>query len=369
MPSYPQSFNDGRILVYFTFTLVAQTFFFGGYTVLIILSTRILLKRGLKTETNRVLFILGLFMYILTTAYWAYSIADVANRMQNYLSPVNPGITSRLTKPYDLFNALALLNYALSDGIVVWRAWVICSGDHRKYLYIPVGFLLLTALAIAGTIGLRIADLSKAGFGERSFFAQTLNILQVSNVSTSFLSNLASTILIGVTAWRHRQRIKDAFRNKTKGDQILILLFESGLFYCFSGLTVVVAMLIRLPHGTLGDIYIPVATQFAGAYTPVVLLLVRSQTSLGDTEFLDTISDLTPSRAVSFQPVASRDRNRTVLSTLRSAVHSGPERSRHSSDSGSSAESASGQDGIEENLEKKRGDLEALDISEPGDVV
>ncbi|KAJ6521921.1 hypothetical protein DFH09DRAFT_1047655 [Mycena vulgaris] len=361
MSSSNESFIEGRTLMYFSFTLVVQTFFFGAYTVLIVLSTRILLKRGLKTQSNKALFIVGLFMYTLTTAYWCYSVADVASRMQTYIDPENH-ISSVVNKPYNLFNALVLINYVLSDSVVCWRAWVICSRDHRKYLYIPIGFLLITAMSITATIALRIADLAKPGFSATSDFVSAINILQVSNVGTSFISNITSTGLIGATAWRHRQQIKDAFRKTTKANRILLLLLESGVFYCLSGLTVVVAMLIRMPRGTFGDIYIAVNIQFAGAYAPVVLLLVRNQTSLGDTDFMGSISDVPPAGTVRFG--ASAGHVRTVLSTIHFATHSEPQR--NSFESGNTSESGNAE--IEESLEEKKHALGAPEICEPGDT-
>jgi hypothetical protein len=37
-----------------------------------------------------------------------------------------------------------------------------------------------------------------------------------------------------------------------------------------------VALCIRLPHGTLGDIVFPTGVQLAGAYAPAMLLLIMS---------------------------------------------------------------------------------------------
>jgi len=54
--------------------------------------------------------------------------------------------------------------------------------------------------------------------------------------------------------------------------------------------------LIRLPYGTLGDLYTPLNVQIAGAYPTIVLLLVSSQRSLTDaTQFSDV-----PSRPIEF---------------------------------------------------------------------
>ncbi|KAJ7141413.1 hypothetical protein C8R44DRAFT_763377 [Mycena epipterygia] len=338
---------EGRTVIYFAFTLVAQTFFFGGYTVLILLATLIMLKRGLKTGPNRALFIISLFMYILSTAYWAYSVADVVARMQFFIDPEHPTLYNQVTKPYDLFNALVLINYALSDGIVVWRAWIICSRDHRKFLYLSIVFLILTAMSITATIALRIGTVVEPKLGQRNFFVEVLNVLQVSNVGTSLISNLTATGIIGTTAWRHRQSIKAAFRKKTKGDQIMIVLLESGLLYCLSGITVVIAMLVHLPWGTLGDLYTPMNVQIAGAYAPVVLLLARNQSSLGDTDFLGAISGLPPP-SPGIRAAASRGHIRTMVSTIHFVVNSGTARGSFESELDSDSHHE-----IEGNTEKK----------------
>ncbi|KAJ6625797.1 hypothetical protein B0H10DRAFT_1761121, partial [Mycena sp. CBHHK59/15] len=93
---------------------------------------------------NKPLFIITIFMYILSVTFWAYSIADVIDWMHVYLNnPVAPNLTP-ITKWYNLFNAVVLVNIRF-DGVVVWRAWIICSRDYQKYLYIPLVLLMLTA--------------------------------------------------------------------------------------------------------------------------------------------------------------------------------------------------------------------------------
>ncbi|KAJ7141367.1 hypothetical protein C8R44DRAFT_726976 [Mycena epipterygia] len=119
--------RSGQAVMYFVFGLVVQTFFFDR-------------KRGLKTKVNRTMFIVTLFMYLLSAAYWAYCVADVVDRMQGYISlAVNPfnvvSGSDAVLKWSPLFNAITLINYVLSDGIVVWRAWVICLRNHRKYIF------------------------------------------------------------------------------------------------------------------------------------------------------------------------------------------------------------------------------------------
>ncbi|KAJ7837726.1 hypothetical protein B0H13DRAFT_2105244 [Mycena leptocephala] len=224
----------GRNILYVVLGLVAQTLFFGQ-------------KRGLKTTAHMILLVITLFMYLLSATYWAYRIADVISR----ITPSSP-VTRLLT----LFNALTLLNYILCDGVVIWRARLICSPDHRKYLYFPLFCLGITAVAVCDLI-------------------KVVDILQISALSLSLISNLSSTGVVGIAAWRHREAVR-----------ILRILLESGVLYCISGLLGLACSLIR-------DLYTPVNVQIAGMYTPVVLLLVSMQRSLSETSFLGTFPDHT----------------------------------------------------------------------------
>ncbi|KAJ7497632.1 hypothetical protein FB451DRAFT_239495 [Mycena latifolia] len=310
-PSAAQIASTGESLIYNVVGLVVQTFFFGAYTVLIVLSTRMLIKRGLKTSVNQTMFAITVFMYLLSTALWAYSVADVVDRMNVYindlLNPLNYySGHDTVTKWSPLLNALLLVNYTLSDGIVVWRAWILCLRNHRKYLSVPIFFLVVTAVSVICTIIFRIVGFVQSPLDEipsSSYLVRGIDILQITNLGMSLLSNLSATAVVGATLLRHRQRIRAAFtdsKKSTKANQILALLVESGVLYCISGLIVLVFSLIRLPHGTLGDLYTPIAVQIAGAYPSVVLLLVSMQRTLSETTYLDTFEGSIPSRSIQF---------------------------------------------------------------------
>ncbi|KAJ7772651.1 hypothetical protein DFH07DRAFT_168485 [Mycena maculata] len=308
--------SSGEAILYLVASMVIQTLVFGAYTVLIILSTRMLI-RGLKTPTNMILLIITGFMYLLSAAYWFYRFADIMNRVQIYTSDLQ-----NLPEPstwFTLFNAVVLVNYILSDGVVWWRARLICSPDRRKYMYFPLLFVVLTFISAAALIGLRITAFFSLELQYSGAFLEAINTLQIAGLGLSLISNVSATGIVGIAAWRHRKTIRVAFHKPTQGYQIMRLLLESGILYCISGVIVLASSLIRLPYNTLGDLYSPINIQIAGAYTPVVLLLVSAQRGLGETSFLGTIPDLEiPISAAS--PVVS---NRIILSNTRSSTWSG----------------------------------------------
>ncbi|KAJ6587200.1 hypothetical protein DFH09DRAFT_248931 [Mycena vulgaris] len=308
------SFATGRAMLYLAAGLVVQTFFFGAYTIIIFLSTRMLMRRGLKARVDRILLIATLFMYIVSAANWGYSFADVIDRIQNYIGNPNPPPFSSVTKWLSLFNAIVLVNYVLSDGVVVWRARLICSPDEHKYMYFPLFLMVLGTLCVAALIGLRIASVSNSNIGEHRAFVKTIDTLQISALGLSVLSNLSATGVVGITAWRHRRAIRAGFYKTTKGNKILSLLLESGLLYCISSVVMLVSALIRLPYNTLGDLVAPINVQVAGAYTPILLLLASTQSSSIDTNLLPTIPDSPHQATFRFSLSSPAVSNRPVLS-------------------------------------------------------
>ncbi|KAJ7497684.1 hypothetical protein FB451DRAFT_1212407 [Mycena latifolia] len=296
----------GEPLPYVVFRLVAQTFFFGVYTLLVSLSTRMLLKRGLKTRVNRVMFLVILFMYLLSAAYWAYCIAYTVEIMQAYgdsrVTSFDTGHNT-ITEWSPVFNAVVSINYVLGDAVVAWRAWIISQRKLRKYLWIAIVFVVLTAMAVFTTIGFRITGFiqySIENSQESSYLGRTVDILQMVTIACSLTSNIIATAVVGATAWRHRRIIRAALKDdRTRADKILALVVESGVFYCISGVVILVASLAQLPHGTLGSLYSPIHLEVAGAYPPIVILLVSTKRSLSESTFSDTdSSEFTPSEPI-----------------------------------------------------------------------
>ncbi|KAK7005873.1 hypothetical protein R3P38DRAFT_3040097 [Favolaschia claudopus] len=281
---------SGESAMYVVFDLVAQTFVFGIYTLLLCLSTRVLLHRGLKSQTTRVAMLcLTIFMFLMSTAYWAFNNVYAADWIRFLLeTPGQPFVDhDEISKWYPLFNAFVMINFVLSDCVVFWRAWVISHRNLRKYLWVTLALVVLTALAVFLTIAFRIVayiqtpskNLSKTN----TYSIRTvIDVLQVSTGVFSFVSNLSATIIVAVTAVRHRQLVRHAFSDeeaRRQSNRILGLVAEAGAFYCLSTIVLLIASFIRIPHGTLGDLYAPINLHIASAYPPAMILLVNSSHS------------------------------------------------------------------------------------------
>lgn len=276
-------YHSGHVIA-----VIPQTFIYGIYAVLVPVFSYIMFRRGIATAGRKILFGLTIFMFLLSTAYWAASISTLIQLIQAWFLSVDPDIeTAPNYLPF--FNALVLVNYILTDGVVVWRAWVLCAADGRKALTMCLFMLALATVSVIATITIRIAIMAINTQSGQLFnqLNHGINVTQVATLILSLLTNSLATSLISLKAWRSRTEIQ-ADLNATKDGQsragkIFALLIETGVIYSLSCLTVLISTLIPLKEGTLGDLYTPVNTQLAGIYPVVVLLLITQNQTLDRT--------------------------------------------------------------------------------------
>ncbi|KAH7872872.1 uncharacterized protein C8R40DRAFT_1071503 [Lentinula edodes] len=65
-------YNSGHVIA-----VISQTFVYGIYTVLIPVSSYVMLRRGLATRAQKILFGMTIFMFALLTTHWIASIATL----------------------------------------------------------------------------------------------------------------------------------------------------------------------------------------------------------------------------------------------------------------------------------------------------
>ncbi|KAG7447540.1 uncharacterized protein BT62DRAFT_918826 [Guyanagaster necrorhizus] len=253
-------------------------------------------KRGIQGTTRRVLFCMLVFMFSLSTAHWVLSVYhDLDLITSGFVNgiPLDNDAASYRRQQCLLMNALALINCFLTDGVVVWRAWVLCKQEYPKALMVPIVLLCCTTLSAVVMIGIRIAitviSVSQHIVVTGNALAHSLDVSQVLCSVLTLLTNLSSTTIIGVKAWRYRRWIttevvQSGKRSMTRGERVIALLVETGVLYMLSTVFLLVAVWIRLPFGTLGDIYVPVNAQFAGMYPTIVVLFVNRRGPISETD-------------------------------------------------------------------------------------
>ncbi|KAK0190543.1 hypothetical protein F5146DRAFT_558095 [Armillaria mellea] len=203
--------TDGLNVLYYTIRLTCQTLVYGMYAILMPICSYVMLTKGLRRKSRILLFAMLVFIFSLSTAYWILSLYHIALLITT--SSVHDLPLDNIASTYGmqqgtLMNSVVLLNYVLTDGVVVWRAWVLCHDEYNKSLILPLVFLCLTFLSVLGTIGLRIAitviDVSQHIDIARIGLAHVLDYCQVTNLVLSLLTNVFSTSIVGIKAWHHR---------------------------------------------------------------------------------------------------------------------------------------------------------------------
>ncbi|ESK89953.1 hypothetical protein Moror_751 [Moniliophthora roreri MCA 2997] len=292
-------------LIYSSTIVICQTLLYGVYITLMPFSIYFAIKKGLGTPIRRFLFIATLAMFLFSTVYWALKIRvlmelimyldKIPTALSDAESPKKPTGIRSTSSVENIFGAIVLINYLLTDGVVLWRALVLCGSESKRLLRISLFFMVWCTLTVTSTIAIRFAlELTSSEVPRFKTLTRAIDVCQVGNLIASFSTNVIATFVIALKAWRYRRWVLSELWavGKKKGagaERVLVLLTESGLFYCISGVMVLVASLIRLPVGTLGSIYTPVHVQIAGIYPIIVFLLVNQGKSLDQTVFCDTV--------------------------------------------------------------------------------
>ncbi|KAF9059328.1 hypothetical protein BDP27DRAFT_1341675 [Rhodocollybia butyracea] len=273
--------ETGLDLLYGTSLIIGilpQTTFYGIYTMLFTISTYLMVKQGVDSFSRKLLLGLTVFMYTLTTMYTVVSIANLMQVIQKSL--LGFSISNPINLP--LIGALFLVNYILTDGVVVWRAWVMCRSEYTIPLFVCIFFLCCAIASEMCSIAIRITISVISSAQTVTALNRAIDITQVSGLGLSLLTNLIATATVLVKAWHLRRMFFSSRPHRPNTSRILVLIVESGVLYSISLITTLVASIIHLPtRGTLGDLYTPVNLQLAGIYPLVVLIMVNKNRTLG----------------------------------------------------------------------------------------
>ncbi|KAI9456054.1 hypothetical protein BJY52DRAFT_609374 [Lactarius psammicola] len=337
----------GITLLYRTSNIMIQSVLYGIYASLIAISTYIMIQRGLHSLSQKILFGVIIFMFSLSTAYLAVSMADLIILIKTWFLVVDLSESASTRSPTEtllvLFNALAPINYSLTDGVVVWRAWVICRDECKKLLAAPIVMLVLTMLGVAATIGVRIFINIDPVIRDKGRLADTIDVFQEITLISSLITNILGTGIMSLKAWRYRRWIvadlQRVVNKRTKAERVLALLVESGVFYIFSGAMLVASSLIRLPgsHYILGSLFSQAAVHLAGMYPVIVVIIVSREASMDKTLFNSTlpviVTDLQQASSQSrANQTAARQAKSTPMASFPFAAAQGPHPTRGSLD-------------------------------------
>jgi len=188
-----------------------------------------------------------------------------------------------------MFGNMLFVNFIIADGVVVWRAWVLCSDQSRVVLMIPVVMLAINTVAYLMMVTARvIVVISKDMVSIYTILASIINITQVVHVTLSLLVNLFATSMIALKAWKYRKLLMESgigIRTPRQAIRILALLVESGMIYIMIGVMSVAMIGISMRFGLtmVFSLSLIVGIQLVGIYPIIVVILVEKNRSLNST--------------------------------------------------------------------------------------
>ncbi|KAI0316137.1 hypothetical protein OF83DRAFT_1173167 [Amylostereum chailletii] len=210
-----------------------ETALFGVFTLLIILSTWILVQRGLRTVPNLAMLLSTLIMYGTATTHWALQLHSLsalskgllatesaaANCLSQTALPLESCASAGVLFPTDVavpVNAdqvcvptiLLPIDIVLGDAIVVWRAGIFWS---RKWALCAVSAALLLLTLVTSILDSRNAC-TRSGGGLLAELRVGTSF-RVAACVASLATNAWATSLIGYKAWRHRELVRSHFQD------------------------------------------------------------------------------------------------------------------------------------------------------------
>ncbi|KAF5353847.1 hypothetical protein D9758_010557 [Tetrapyrgos nigripes] len=271
-------------------------FLFGIHITLTSAVVCLLLFRKSKSRAQVALVIMAIAMLILSLAslllMFEYSIVQIPSIGYN---PPDPDLLVRVMMNLTIAGAfIDRFNFLGSDGIVVWRAWVL----FPRNLTVRI---VLTLCMIGSTVGILV----DAGRGAVRILGDpgTTNTGQAPGSPAEglimtlplFITNAIATLLIGYKAHIHRQdmgrNLASCSSSVIKVQKVLLLLVESGVAYCILWICYsVTSFLNGAVKSTASYEILGVAMPLLSGLYPIVVILIVTLESKRDSSQPNEIS-------------------------------------------------------------------------------
>ncbi|KAK7437698.1 hypothetical protein VKT23_018414 [Stygiomarasmius scandens] len=256
---------------------------YGAYAVLFMITTYTLINKGLhKSRARQVLFAILLVIFVVCTANAAIYTKLYYMTLGSFQFKEDHQVT--IDKFLIVLSLFSHINSVLSDGIVVWRAWVLYPRNLKVKAFL-VFCMIGTIVTASVDCSIEVKDMprtheARSGLGTLWFYLTLLG------------TNIAATCLVAYKFWEYhtsKTQIDDSAimisrrsGERPKVEKVLILLMESGFIYCFYWVTVMLSA-VRVTADVGHEVLECVLPQIQGIYLTVVILLVTHQKDERDT--------------------------------------------------------------------------------------
>ncbi|TFK90272.1 hypothetical protein K466DRAFT_395180 [Polyporus arcularius HHB13444] len=273
------------------FPVVVETALYAIFTILIIVSTYLICRRGVRRSwPNTIMLAATLAMYALSTLDWAIDIRLLWADLRTLRFLGLPGETQRfgLSSPALLVvqGITSVICIMVGDAVVCWRVCVVWA-NNRAAVYGAFFWVI-------GSIGVFTAwSVMFVGFYYPVPPAvQTLVdhnvIMNAFAFSWSAATNVWATAMIARKAWLQRRDIRRHLRTNSTGSavqRILMFLVDLGIIYTAFMLLNVIVLIPVLNSGTVFYYVTLFMQQITGMYPTAVIVLVALQKSQLDHQF------------------------------------------------------------------------------------
>ncbi|THU98285.1 hypothetical protein K435DRAFT_33400 [Dendrothele bispora CBS 962.96] len=209
---------------------------YGIYLAVTLLVVYVLSSRGIRNSKPRlVLLVITVFELLVSTAYAVVALGAMSlhTLSAGNLDSEWAQHSTRLWQQAIAGMALVLrFNFLLSDGIVIWRTWVLFP--FNTFVKSTLAFCLLVASVCTFVDGGISA--SRASYDD---ILHSMGGPITRNLLMSLpllITNVLATASIGYKAWSHRKVVNQNLRSTrttmSKALKTLWLMIESGLVYC-----------------------------------------------------------------------------------------------------------------------------------------
>ncbi|KIK69447.1 hypothetical protein GYMLUDRAFT_35508 [Collybiopsis luxurians FD-317 M1] len=161
----------------------------------------------------------------------------------------------------------------LSDSIVVWRAWALFQQERPWKIALAILMII--------NIGINISDCILDVISVGAIVSNSSTILDWISLVVSLVVNIFATGLIAWKAWNYHRAMKEASVHKrTRAQNILLLLIESGAIYCMiQALYFIFILLIVYGPGNnalllLAENIISAMFTLASAWYPIAVVIL-----------------------------------------------------------------------------------------------
>ncbi|KAK0430686.1 hypothetical protein EV421DRAFT_244807 [Armillaria borealis] len=262
--------------------VVVEILLYGMYTCLFLGSSYLLIFKREKAKVVIVMIVLNTIMWLMSTTHVTITIIKIhwvylrgtehgGNTMILEGNNTLPGLYSLL--------ALECVNFFIGDGIMLWRAWILCNRS-RWILWVSS---ILGVTAFATTASALLPHLwgsepltSTASDGVFAGVHATIAMILTLSI------NVWATSLIAYRTWTHHRLIRSltgaSFASQFfKQHGILSLMIESGIFYCCTWFaTVIIA--VTASNGIY--ILFCMLAQLTAIYPTLIIALVCLKSTL-----------------------------------------------------------------------------------------